>query len=99
MDPPNKRSLKNNEIIGRKYHHYGSMYPDDQLIVICRDQTDQAKKESIIHECGHAIFEFCHLRAELKGGARTEEKVVQALGNALMMLMDDNPKLLALFGK
>ena len=76
----------------RKYVILGLFDSARHLIYVSRRQDEQAKREVILHEAIHALFEMAgfHDHGAL---SRYEERVVTTMTNQLLDLLRDNPAL------
>ena len=90
--PENVKVLyKNYKVIEQENIHdgasdlYGQVLYFSEEILINKDASDPIKKASLIHEIIHALDEmYC---------IGLKEKQVEKLGNAIYMVIEDNPQM------
>ena len=71
-----------------KEDYIGDHHCDQQIIRIDPRYAEETQKNTLIHECLHALFDYACLEE-----GDTEERIVTALAYGLQALYHDNPKL------
>jgi hypothetical protein len=62
-----------------------------QRIVVSLDQGDDSLRDTLLHECFHAVFDMVGLTSEL--GAEEEEKLIRRIATPLLDVLQRNPLL------
>ena len=68
---------------------FGLTLNRDHKIIVSTRQTDLALRDTVLHECMHAIFASSGLFREVEN----EERIVAAASTWLLMLLRDNHEL------
>lgn len=70
----------------------GAFGPDDGHILLDANQHDEVARDTLLHECLHAVWNQTHLKKRYS--EKAEEEIIWCLAPRILALLRDNPVLL-----